>query len=224
MKKQFLPILMLFIFAFTTFTFVSCNKEVTKVKSNETLDTKLSKDALFKNTLDAAAQLGMTLNVDALSDNKNIAELETLAAKINNKTASTADYARVQVIVGVSYDELIASLQKFGLTLNELNKKYPELAKMDQTEMASTFTKAIQSNSDLQNFVNNPTNQVLRVAACPLRDICNLAVVLTKLFAGDTICTAINVTTIPVVGGLLCQLVLNLGVGILTGICNALPC
>lgn len=224
MKKQFLPILMLFIIAFTTFTFVSCNKEVAKVKSNEALDTKLSKDALFKNTLDAAAQLGMTLNVDALSDNKNIAELETLAAKINNKTASTADYARVQVIVGVSYDELIASLQKFGLTLNELNKKYPELAKMDQTEMASTFTKAIQSNSDLQNFVNNPTNQVLRVAACPLRDICNLAVVLTKLFAGDTICTAINVTTIPVVGGLLCQLVLNLGVGILTGICNALPC
>lgn len=224
MKKHFLPILMLFIIAFTTFTFVSCNKEVANVTSNDALDTKLSNDILFKNTIDAAAQLGLTLNVDALSNNKNITELETLATKINNKTASTADYARVQVIVGVSYDELIASLQKFGLALNELNKKYPELAKMDQTEMASTFTKAIQSNTDLQNFVNNPTNQVLRVAGCPLRDICNLAVTLTKLFAGDAICTAINVTTIPVVGGLLCQLVLNLGVGILTGICNALPC
>jgi hypothetical protein len=201
----------------------SCNKDVTSASSSS-LESTLSKDAAFSDVLKSAADLGMKLNITSLSNESNMAELQVIAAKINTKSASSADYKRVQEITGVTYNDFVASLQKFGTSLNTLNTKYPELGKMKQQELSALFTKAIQTNPALQSFVANPTGEVMKTAGCPLRDICNLAVVLTKLFAGDTICTAISVSTIPVIGGILCQLILTLGVGILTGICNALPC
>ncbi|QQR96804.1 MAG: hypothetical protein IPK18_07705 [Sphingobacteriales bacterium] len=151
-------------------------------------------------------------------------ELETLATKINNKTATAADYDKVEQIVGVPYDEFIVKVRDFALALNDLNKAYPELSKMKQADVQATLTKAIELNPELKNSLGNSLVINGRTEACPLRDICNLAVTLTKLFAGDAICLAINVTTVPVVGGLLCSLVLNIGAGLLTAICNALPC
>jgi len=110
------------------------------------------------------------------------------------------------------------------LSLNDLNKAFPELSEMKQAELQATLTKAIELNPELRNSLGKSIVVNGRTEACPLRDICNLAVTLTKLFAGDAICVAINVTTIPVIGGLLCTLVLNIGAGLLTTICNALPC
>ncbi len=214
---------MLMLIIVSAISFVSCQKE-TKV-TKDTLESRLANDDVFKNVLTAAAEMGTQLNADALSNENNITTLQDIVGRINNQTATAADYANVKTITGVTYDEFIKTLQNFGLTLNELNKKYPELGKMNQADLSAIVTKSIQSNPDLQEFVSNPNGtELLRINGCPLRDLCNLAVTLTRLFAGETICAAINVTTIPVVGGILCQLVLNLGVGILTGICNALPC
>lgn len=222
--KKYAHLLSLILLGFSAFFIGSCSKSNPAAVTPPSLESRLANDQAFKNTLTAAADLGMNLNITSLNNDANIAELQQIAARINNKMASTQDYARIQEITGVSYNDFVAKLQTFGNSLNELSKKYPELSKMKQNDLSATFTKAIQLNPSLQSFVNNPTGKALRTAACPLRDICNLAVVLTKIFAGDTICTAISVSTIPVVGGLLCQLILTLGAGILTGICNALPC
>jgi hypothetical protein len=221
MKKITSKLLLLFI-CMGSLLIGACQKE--SVSAEQTIESKLSKDPLFKTTLQAAADLGMNLNIESLSNENNIQELQSIAQRITVKMATADDYARVQEIAGVSYNDLVSKLQNFAVSLNDLNKKYPELGKMKQDKLSAAFTKAITQNPDLQSFVNNPTGKALKAAGCPLRDICNLAVVLVKIFAGDTICTAISVSTIPVIGGILCQLVLTLGVGILTGICNALPC
>ena len=97
---------------------------------------------------------------------------------------------------------------------------------MNQEEMSATFGKAIKANPEISNLVANPVlvDQTMRFAACPLQDICKLAVALVKIFAGDTVCAAIGVATIPIIGGLICQLILTLGVAVLNGICGVLPC
>ena len=222
MKKYFHSLLLMFVCG-SSLLIESCNKEVAAVKQ-QSIESRLANDPLFKNTLTAAADLGMNLNIESLSKESNIVDLKSIAEKINNKTASTQDYARIKEITGVPYADFIAQLQKFAISLNDLNKKYPELSKMKEAEVSAAVTKAIQLNPALQSFVNNPTGKAMKAAACPLRDICNLAVVLVKLFGGDAICTAISVSTIPIIGGILCQLVLSVGVSILAGICNALPC
>jgi hypothetical protein len=220
MRKIFQKFMMLLVAS--SLSFVSCQKETALL--TETLDVRLSKDQVFKNVLDAAADMGTSLNVETLSNDDNMTELRSIAERINSNTATPQDYDRVEAISGVTYSEFIGTLQRFGLALNELNKKYPELSNMSQTDLSATVTSAIQANPELQNFVSNPDGITQRINGCPLRDLCNLAVTLTRLFAGDAICAAISVATIPIIGGLLCNLILNLGVGILTGICNALPC
>ncbi|MBK9329518.1 MAG: hypothetical protein IPM95_09455 [Sphingobacteriales bacterium] len=222
MKKYFQRFMMLLIVA-SSLSFVSCQKQTAAI-ATEALDVKLSKDQAFKDVLTSAADLGTKLDIQSLNNDANIAELRSIAASINNKTATPQDYNRVKAITGVAYDEFILDLQKFGLALNTLAKKYPEMSKMNQNDLSATFTKAIKANPELQNFIGNPAGVTGRIAACPLKDLCNLAVILAKIFGGDALCAAISVSTIPVIGGVLCQIILTIGVSILTAICNALPC
>lgn len=200
----------------------SCSK--TEKLATETLEERISKDVSLRMAVDNAVSLYTTVSRTYINNPQMSEELEILATKINNKTATSNDYKRVEEIVGVPYDVFIGKLKDFALSLHELNKKYPELSKMKQASLQATLTKAIDLNPTLKNSLGNSLLINGRTEACPLRDICNLAVVLTKIFAGDAICLAINVTTIPVVGGLLCSLVINVGAGLLTAICNALPC
>jgi hypothetical protein len=200
----------------------SCSK--TEKLATETLEERISKDVSLRMAVDNAVSLYTTVSRTYINNPQMSEELEILATKINNKTATSNDYKRVEEIVGVPYDVFIGKLKDFALSLHELNKKYPELSKMKQASLQATLTKAIDLNPTLKNSLGNNLLINGRTEACPLRDICNLAVVLTKIFAGDAICLAINVTTIPVVGGLLCSLVINIGAGLLTAICNALPC
>lgn len=221
MKKSIFSLLSVVLVASTLF--VSCNK-VADVTSAPPLEERLSKDKVLSDAIAAATDLYLKTSNGTLSEPNSIPALEAIAVKINNKTASTADYQAVEAIVGMSYNDFIQELQNFGIALSKVNEKYPELAKMNQADLQATFKKSIELNPTLQNSLGASALVDGRVTACPLRDICNLAVTLTRIFAGDAICAAINVTTIPVVGGLLCTLVLNLGVGLLTAICNALPC
>lgn len=202
---------------------LSCSK--TEVVQTDTLEERIAKDASLKKSIDAATELYSNLYRTYInnSDQYN-AELQGIIERINNKTATDADYARVEAITGTSYDEFVGGIKKFATSLAELNNQYPELSKMKASDLQTTFENAIKLNPELQGSLGVSAVVNGRVEACPLRDICNLAVALTKLFAGDPICAAIGVTTIPVVGGLLCSIVLNIGSAILVGICNALPC
>ena len=222
MKKTFLTLFAIVLV--TSLSFISCKKTADIASSSLSLEQKLAKDVVLSNAIEAAKDLYLKTSGGTLNDAKSITALKSIVEKINNKTATTADYSKAEAILGMSYDGFIKELQSFGIALAKVNEKYPELAKMKQTELQATFAKAIQLNPTLKSSLGIDAVVNGKVAACPLRDICNLAVTLTKLFAGDAICVAINVTTIPVIGGLLCQLVLNLGAGLLSGICNALPC
>ena len=202
--------------------FVSCSK--TDKIVNESLEQRISKDATLRKAVDNAVNLYSGVSRAYINNPTLNNELEVLATKINNKTATSTDYDRIEQIVGVPYDDFITKIKDFALALNDLNIKYPELSKMKQAELQATLTKAIDLNPELKNSLGKSIVINGRTEACPLRDICNLAVTLTRLFAGEAICLAINVTTIPVVGGLLCSLVLSIGAGLLTAICNALPC
>ena len=222
MKKTFLSLISALLVASTLF--VSCKKTEDAITNNAPIEQRLSKDVVLTNAIAAAKDLYLKTSGGTLNDPKSISTLQAIVAKVNNKTATAADYATAEAILGMPYDAFIKEMQNFGVALNEVNKKYPELAKMNNTELQATFAKAIELNPELKNSLGNTALVNGRSVACPLRDICNLAVTLTKLFAGDAICAAISVSTIPVVGGLLCTLILNIGVGLLTGICNALPC
>lgn len=221
--KRNLLVLAIAVFGLSSVLTVSCKKEAAVV-AEQTLEDKLSADARFIATIEAAAEMGTSLNVESLSNTQNIEELKVIAAKINNKTANSAEYDRVKEIAGVSFEEMIGSLGKFNMALSELNKAYPELASMPSDELSAIVTKAIKDNSELTNFLSNPINGgEFMKAGCPLQDICKLAVTLTNLFAGNAICAALGIS-IPVIGDIVCRLVLTLGVAILNGICGALPC
>lgn len=224
MKKRIL-FLAFAVFAMSATVLVSCNKDSISAV-DQSLEARLSKDARFENTIVAATDLGLSLNIEALNQEANIQALKMIALRIENKTATPADYEQVKAITGLPYEAFIAKLKTFGESLYELNKAYPELADMKQEDLSSTFGKAIKANPEINNLVVNPVlvGETLRVGACPLQDICKLAVALVKIFAGDTICAAIGVATIPIIGGLICQLILTLGVAILNGICGVLPC
>jgi hypothetical protein len=222
MKKRIL-FLLFSVMAVSSVVMVACKKD-NLVGVDQSLQNRLSKDVLFENTILAATDMGMNLDVEALSKDANIEILKSIAARINNKTAIAADYEQIKAITGVSYDEFIGKLQTFGMALYELNKAYPELGKMKQDDMSALFGKAIQSNPEINSLVVNPIGSTLRVGACPLQDICKLAVVLAKIFGGDALCLLIGTATIPIIGGLLCQLILSVGVAILNGICGVLPC
>jgi hypothetical protein len=221
--KRNIFLLAVAIFSFSTIFSVSCKKE-TEAIAEQSLEDRLSVDARFVTTIETATELATSLNIESLSTAQNIEEMKYIAEKINNKTATPADFARVQEIAGLSFEDMMSHLGKFNLALSDLNKAYPELANMPTDELAAVVTKAIQNNSELNNLVAHPiqTGEYFK-AGCPLQDICKLAVTLTNLFAGNAICAALGIS-IPIIGDIVCRLVLTLGVAILNGICGALPC
>src|SRR3954466_12905847 len=112
MKKYFHSFLLMFVCT-ASLLIGSCNKE-TAVAPKQSIESRLANDPVFKSTLTAAADLGMNLNIESLSKDSNIADLQSIAARINNKTATSQDYSRIQEITGVSYNDFIAQLQKFA--------------------------------------------------------------------------------------------------------------
>ena len=222
MKKHFY-LLAAAVLSFSTIFTVSCSKDADVVEV-QSLEDRLSADARFATTIESASQLATSLNVESLSAPENIEEMKALAQKINNKTATPADYERVKEISGASFEDMMNNLGKFTLALSDLSKAYPELENMSPDEMSAVFGKAIQNNSKLNELLANPVNAgEFMKAGCPLQDICKLAVTLTNLFAGNAICAALGIS-IPVIGDIVCRLVLTLGVAILNGICGVLPC
>lgn len=126
----------------------SCSK--TEKLATETLEERISKDVSLRMAVDNAVSLYTTVSRTYINNPQMSEELEILATKINNKTATSNDYKRVEEIVGVPYDVFIGKLKDFALSLHELNKKYPELSKMKQASLQATLTKAIDLNPTLK--------------------------------------------------------------------------
>jgi len=73
-----------------------------------TLEERISTDASLQKAIDNATDLYTSLSKAYVENDDESNELELLVAKINNKTATSADYDRVQQIVGLSYDDFNA--------------------------------------------------------------------------------------------------------------------
>lgn len=219
-KLLLLPMLAMLSIVF----FPSCNKDVAEeVKQETSLSARLANDKSFSDVVNSAVALYKSTSTDLLDNEVKINELKAIAVKINNKTATAEDKVRAEALLGVSFDEYVIKLKDYGVALASLDKKFPELKNMSNDTQSSLFADAMKQNTEL-NALMQPQMVNGRVVACPLRDICKLAVSLAAMFGGEALCTAIDVSTIPIIGGLLCRLIITLGTNILNGICMALPC
>ncbi len=221
MKKIFLlPMLAMLSIVFLP----SCNKDVAEeVKQETSLSARLAGDKVYAEVVSSAVSLYNSTSADLLDNEAKINELKGIASKVNDKTATADDKARAEALLGVSFEEYTANLRDYGIALSALDKKYPELKNLNNDAQAAVFADAMKQNTELSALMQ-PQMVNGRVVACPLQDICKLAVSLTALFGGEALCTAIDVSTIPIIGGLLCRLIITLGTNILNGICMALPC
>jgi hypothetical protein len=203
--------------------FTSCKKDEV-VNESSSVALRLAKDQVFLDVVNASVNLYNNTSKELLDNKEKQNELLAIATKIQDKTATEADYKSAEAILGVKYEDFILNLKNFGTSIYALNQKYPNISKMKNDEMSKLFADAIAANPELSSSLGQSALVNGRIVACPLRDICKLAVTLAALFGGEPLCVAINVSTIPVIGGLLCQLILNIGTNILNGICMALPC
>ena len=123
MRKTLIPLLSMLLIVMALFT--ACNKKA-DVIATPTLEQKLAKDVVLSNAIEAAKELYLKTSGGTLNDPNSITALKSIVEKINNKTATTADYTKAEAILGMSYDGFIKELQTFGIALAKVNEKYPE--------------------------------------------------------------------------------------------------
>lgn len=116
-----------------------------------------------------------------------------------------------------------AVVGEIGISLVKMYERYPELGQLSQEEANALFSRVISNNEVLMDLVAGLDGAAFK--ACPLKDLCGLAVTIGNLFLRPVVCDAIvGAITIPIVGPALCNIAMLLITGLLNGICDALPC
>lgn len=195
--------------------FSSCQKEAQPVVK-QSLESKLSTDENFKKMLTATASLSSSLTEAITAD-----DAAKIAEILNKKDKATeAELAFVTERLGNTPQLFLKNLTDFATSFNELEKTYA-LSKLSKTELTNLVNGAFAANPELKNelVALNANGKAGSVGA----GICRLAVSLASLFGGGALCTAINVSTIPVIGGVLCSALLGVATNILNAACDLIP-
>lgn len=110
-----------------------------------------------------------------------------------------------------------------GVSLVKMYERHPELGQLSQEEANALFSRVISNNHELMDLVAGLDGAAFK--ACPLKDLCGLAVTIGNLFLRPVVCDAIvGAITIPIIGPLVCNVAMLLITGLLNGVCDALPC
>lgn len=211
MKKLSTYFLLLMMVGFLSIT--SCTKEELAQKS---ITEVLSEDLVFENAIKES--LDLTLVAKANDWQNNAVAIKNLLDRSSNGDAS-ADIELTNLL-GMTKEAYFSQLESFGDAIVKLNNKYPELNNMSATEKQVLIADAISQNENIQLYVAELQEQF---RGCLVQDICTGIVSLAALIGGPILCDAIA-GGIPIVGPLLCNLVLGIAQDLLNGVCMALPC
>jgi len=217
MKKLFFST---FLVLTTAMFFVGCKKETQPIVE-KTLESRLAEDEAFRALLVNATELATSVSGTEDLSAEDVALIQSILAK--GDKASAQEIAAAQELLGISAADFSKGLNNFFSSLATLNEKYPELAKMDQNQLQVTINKAFELNPTLKADIS-AVAVANGKAACVGPNICKLAILLAKTFGGTALCGVIGVSTIPVVGGVLCTVIVTLAGNVLTALCDLIPC
>lgn len=211
--KKIKPIV-LFLMLAGVLSFTSCSKveELPQKVTSEILTNDVVFENAIKSSLDVVV-VAQQNNWQANSD--EIARLLTLA----NNGDATAD-AQLTSLLGMNRTAYISFMEDFAVSINNLNEKYPSLVDMSSAEKTALYSAAITGNENIQIYVAQLQESF---RGCFVQDLCTGIVNIAALIGGPVLCDVIA-NAVPIVGSLLCNLVLDIAKDLLYGVCNALPC
>ena len=214
MKKLFYS---LFLFVASATVMTSCQKEVAPIVE-QSLSAKLSKDDNFKKMMSSTVSMSTSLTGNAISQEDGQLILDIIK---KGKNASISEKAFVQSTIGASPEIFGAELTSFLGSLAELEKSY-KLSELNQAELNTAISGALDLNPTLKKQLTSSVN-INGKAAVNGAGICRLVVLLASTFGGTALCGVIGVATIPVIGGVLCTVLVGLATNILNAACDLLP-
>lgn len=196
----------------------SCQKDVQPVVQ-QSLESKLAQDASFAKLMESTVTLATTFSGEGLENGSDAVKVLEIINK--GKDATAAEQEFVAVRLGESADRFVGDFGAFLNSVAELEKKY-ELSKLSAKEIETAISGALKLNPELQQRMS-AIAAVNGKAGSVGAGVCRLVVSLAGLFGGGALCTAIGVTTIPVIGGVLCTVVTTLATNILNAACDLIP-
>lgn len=209
MKKFILRFV--FVLCASTMVLSSCGVDETPVKVSQTPSEQIIVSEV-KNVVDIAIladQSGWMANAKQIN--------ELLAASENGNATATAE---LEGVLGVTKGAYIETMTRFAVSINAIYEAEPQLANMNNAQRQDYFNKLIANNAEISGYLTQ-INEDLR--ACFLQDLCNGIVSIAALVGGPVLCDIIS-GAVPIIGGALCGIVIDLAKNLLTGICNGLPC
>lgn len=214
MKKLFYSV---FLFVASASFLTSCQKEVAPIVE-QSLSAKLSQDDNFKKMMESTVAMANTFSGDAISTEDGVLILNII--KKGNK-ASASEVKFVKDKLGASPEVFGAELTTFLTSVENLEKSY-KLSELNQSELNTAISGAMDLNPTLKQQLTTSAN-VNGKAAVNGAGICRLVVLLASTFGGTALCGVIGVATIPVVGGVLCTVIVGLATNILNAACDLIP-
>jgi len=216
--KKLLFSLLLSVSVSSMMVFNSCQKEVTKV-STESLSVRMSGDE------EVVEAYRATLNVFMAGVQNNwIANkpaIDALVTKVRLQTATPEELATLEEYVGMPYAMFESKMNDFATRMAHVAQKYPELENMSELERQAIFTKVAEKNPEL--LASALTLKASMRGQCPWQDLCNGIIDLAKLIGGPFLCDLIA-GSVPIIGPLLCNIVLSIAADLLKSLCLLLPC
>lgn len=182
-----------FMLFFAVAVTTSCQKEIQPIVK-QSLESKLSGDEDFAKMMTSAGELLVNLDLNGVTE-------ESFASSLKANQGG-----------------ITTNLEAFGQALVDLEDRY-ELSKLSASELQATIKSAYEMNPMLQQSLD----AIGAKAGSDGAKICRGVVSLAGLLGGGTLCTVIGVSTIPVVGGVLCTVVTTLATGILNALCDLIP-
>lgn len=211
MKKLFYSV---FLFVASATVMTSCQKEVAPIVE-QSLSAKLSKDANFQKMMETTVSMSKTFTGNAISQEDGALVLDII--KKGNK-ASKSEIAFVKSTLGSTPEAFGNQLSTFLGSIAELEKSY-KLSELNQAELNTAISGALELNPALKQQLTSANGK----AAVNGAGICRLVVLLASTFGGTALCGVIGVTTIPVIGGVLCTVLVGLATNILNAACDLIP-
>ncbi len=209
MKKVLMYCLVLSIS--TTLLFTSCSKQDVVLEAQ----TEISHDEQFLDAVKSSLDI-----VIVAQDNNWLGNAEQISELLSKTGNDASAQTELESLLGMSQEAYLEQMKSFAFSINNLFESRPEMKDMTSAERQAFFADAIAQNEELAAYVSE-LQAGLR--GCLLQDICNLVVTLAELIGGPFLCDYLA-NAVPVVGPILCTIILDIASDLLTGICNVLPC